>query len=292
MKTTAGPTERPNPASPFDLTGKVAVVTGATKGIGLGIARGLARQGARLVVSSRQLADCERVAAELDAEFGGGAIVAKGVACDIDRLDDIERLADAARAAFDGVDMLVCNASALSFIGPAASTPPEVFDRLLKTNIHHNFRLCEALRPDIARRGGGSIILIGSMAGESASPNMLAYGVAKAGIAHMALSLADEMAHENIRVNCIAPGLIRTNASQPLWRNEPLLKATVGSIPLQRIGEPEDIAGVVAFLVSQAGSYITGQTVLVDGGWASLSPPKASSAPDFLTAAADDLNRR
>lgn len=276
----------------FDLAGKVAVVTGATKGIGLGIARELARQGARLVVSSRQPAECERTAAQLNAEFGGGAVIAKGTACDIDRLEDIERLAKFAREAFDGVDILVCNAAAMSFVGPAANTPPQVFERLFSTNIHHNFRLCEALRPDIARRGGGGIVLIGSMAGHTPSPNMLAYSVAKAGVAHMARSLADEMASDNIRVNCIAPGLTRTNASQPLWRNEQTLKSTTDTIPLRRIGEPEDVAGAVVFLVSRAGSYVTGQTILVDGGWALLSPPKSSAAPGFLDAAADALNQR
>jgi NAD(P)-dependent dehydrogenase (short-subunit alcohol dehydrogenase family) len=276
----------------FDLTGKVAVVTGATKGIGLGVARELVRQGARVVISSRKRDDCEQTASELDAEFGDGAVIARGVACDIDRLDDIERLAEVAQGAFGGVDILVCNAAAMSFVGPAANTPPQVFERLFSTNIHHNFRLCEALRPHIASRGGGSIVLIGSMAGHTPSPTMLAYSVAKAGVAHMALSLADEMAGENIRVNCIAPGLVRTNASQPLWRNEQTLKATTDTIPLRRIGEPEDIAGAVVFLVSRAGSYVTGQTILVDGGWARLSPPKSSPAPDFLEAAADALNKR
>ena len=276
----------------FDLTGKVAVVTGATRGIGLGVARELARQGARVVISSRKPDECERTAAELNAALGGGAVIAKGAACDMDRLDDIERFVEVARSAFDGVDILVCNAAAMSFVGPAANTPPEVFERLFNTNIHHNFRLCEALRPEIARRGGGSIVLIGSMAGHTPSPTMLAYSVAKAGVAHMALSLADEMASENIRVNCIAPGLVRTSASQPLWRNEQTLKATTDTIPLRRIGEPEDIAGAVVFLVSRAGSYVTGQTILVDGGWARLSPLKSSSAPDFLGAAADALNNR
>jgi len=291
MTKSVASSERAKPASPFDLTGKVAVVTGATKGIGLGIARGLARQGCRLVISSRHLAECERAAAELNTEFGDGAVVAKPVACDIDRLDDISRMTGLAQAAFGGVDILVCNAAALSFTGPAETTPPAVFERLLSTNIHHNFRLCEGLRPEIAKRGGGSIILIGSMAGESASPNMLAYGVAKAGVSHMALSLADEMASDNIRVNCIAPGLIRTHASRPVWRKGQLLKTIVDSIPLQRIGEPEDVAGVVVFLVSQAGAYVTGQTILVDGGWTRLSPPRFAASPGFVDVAAD-LNKR
>ena len=255
----------------FDLTGRVAVVTGATKGIGLGVAQQLVGHGAKVVISSRNQALCDEVAADLNA--GAGGVVAKGVACDIDKLEDIERLAQASREAFGGVDILVCNAAALAFIGPAGSTPPAVFERLLATNIHHNFRLCEALRGDIAKRGG-SIILIGSMAGHTASANLLGYAVAKAGVAHLARCLADEMAAEGIRVNCVAPGLIRSFSSQPLWRNEQMLKASERGIPLQRIGEPEDVAGAVIFLASRAGSYVTGETILVDGGRTMLSPPQ------------------
>jgi len=274
----------------FDLTGKVAVVTGATKGIGLGVARALVEHGAKVIVSSRDQPLCDQVASDLNAAFGKGAVIAKGVACDIDRLDDIERLAVAARGAFDGVDILVCNAAALAFIGPAATTPSDVFERLLSTNIHHNFRLCEALRPDIARRGGGSIILIGSLAGHSASANLLGYAVSKAGVAHLARCLADEMAAERIRVNCIAPGLIRSFSSQPIWRNERILEASERGIPLGRIGEPEDVAGTVVFLASRAGSYVTGETILVDGGRTLLSPPQAGRA-NALSDAASALNR-
>ena len=283
--------EKDREASPFDLTGKVAVVTGATKGIGLGIARALARQGARVVLSSRQATECQQVAKALDNEFAQGEVIAKGVACDIDRLADIERLAAAGRDAFGGVDILVCNAAAMSFIGPSADTPLDVFERLLSTNIHHNFRLCAAFRPEIARRGGGSIILIGSMSGQSPSPNMLAYGVAKAGVSHMALSLADEMAGEKIRVNCIAPGLVRTHASQALWRNAAAVESVSASIPLQRIGEPEDIGGAVVFLVSAAGSYVTGQTLLVDGGWTCLSARTPASAANPVDLVAADRNQ-
>ncbi len=290
MRSPSASLSGPDPVSLFDLTGKVAVVTGATKGIGLGVACELARHGAKLVISSRHQADCDRVAAELDTEFGAGGSIARGVACDIDSLGDIDRLAKAATIPFGGVDILVCNAAALAFVGPAATTPPDVFDRLLTTNIHHNFRLCEALRPSISSRGGGSIILIGSLAGHSASPNLLAYGVAKAGVAHMARCLADEMAPENIRVNCIAPGLVRTHASQPLWRNEAALRASTNGIPMQRIGEPEDIAGAVIFLASRAGSYVTGETILVDGGRTRLSPPR--SGPDQLDAMGASLNER
>jgi len=273
----------------FDLTGKIAVVTGATKGIGLGIATQLAAHGARVVVSSRTQADCDALASELNARFGAGGDIAKGAVCNLDKLEDIDALAKTARAAFGGVDILVCNAAALAFIGPAPATPPDVFQRLLNTNIHHNFRLCEALRGDIAARGGGSIVLIGSMAGHSASANILAYGVAKAGVAHMARCLADEMAAQNIRVNCVAPGLIRSHASTPVWSNETVLDTIVGAIPLQRIGEPEDIAGAVIFLASAAGSYVTGETIIVDGGRTMLSPP-TRGVTGGLDSLADTLN--
>lgn len=274
----------------FDLTGKVAVVTGATKGIGLGVARQLAAHGARLVVSSRTQADCDRLADELNAQFGAGGVIARGVACDLDKLDDVERLAIAARAAFGAVDILVCNAAALAFIGAAAATPPDVFERLLNTNIHHNFRLCESLRADIAARGGGSIVLIGSSAGHAASANLLAYGVAKAGVSHMARCLADEMAGENIRVNCVAPGLIRSHASTPVWSNAKVMNELVGAIPLKRIGEPDDIAGAVIFLCSAAGCYVTGETLLVDGGRTRLSPPARGGGLDSLAATLNDNN--
>ena len=274
----------------FDLGGKVAVVTGATKGIGLGIARELVRHGASVVVSSRDQALCDQVAQAFNTEFGRGGVVARGAACDIDSLDDIERFAATAREAFGGVDILVCNAAALPFIGPSADTPPEAFERVLSTNIHHNFRLCQALRGSMAVRGGGSIVLIGSQAGHAPSPSVLAYGVAKAGVAHMALSLADEMAAENIRVNCVAPGLIRSFSSQPLWRDAATLRSVAQAIPLGRIGEPEDIAGAVIFLVSAAGAFVTGETILVDGGRNRLSPPR--TGPTALEAAADTLNAR
>lgn len=272
----------------FDLTGKVAVVTGATKGIGRGVAQHLAAHGAKVVVSSRNRAEADAVAAELDAEFGAGQVVARGAVCDLDKLADIEPFAKTAAGLFGGVDILVCNAAALAFVGPAASTPPDLFERLLNTNIHHNFRLCEAFRGVIASRGGGAMVLIGSLAGHQASPNLLAYGVAKAGVAHMARCLADEMAAENIRVNCVAPGLIRSYSSRPLWRNAAMLKASEAGIPLQRIGEPEDVAGAVVFLVSRAGSYMTGETILVDGGRTQLSPPRSDAGA--LSAVASAVN--
>jgi NAD(P)-dependent dehydrogenase (short-subunit alcohol dehydrogenase family) len=216
------------------------------------------------------------VAADLDKQYGDGQVIAKGVACDLDKLEDVERLAERAREAFGGVDILVCNASRLSFIGPSATTPPEIFESTLNTNIHHNFRLCHALRGDIAARGGGTMILIGSGAGLQASPQNLAYAVSKAGLSHMARCLADEFAPDNIRVVCVAPGLIRSFSTNSKL-GEAGLKAASASIPLQRIGEPHEIAGTVVFLASPAGGFITGCTIPVDGGRSLLSPPNRDS---------------
>ncbi|MET0183343.1 MAG: SDR family oxidoreductase [Caulobacterales bacterium] len=259
----------------FDLTGKVAVITGATKGIGLGIAKQMAAHGAKLVISAREAALCESVAAELNDTYGGGKVIAKGQACDLMKLEDIARLQEFSRGAFGGVDIVVANASMLStYHGPSEGIPPELFDTMLSTNVHHNFRLCSGFRGDLAKRGGGAMILIGSLAGHSASPNLLAYAVSKAGVSHVARCLADEMAADNIRVNCVAPGLIRSFSSQRLMENEKALARVSAGIPLKRPGEAEEVAGAVIFLASAAGAYVTGETILVDGGRANLSPPQ------------------
>jgi NAD(P)-dependent dehydrogenase (short-subunit alcohol dehydrogenase family) len=284
--------EEKKPMMLFDLTGKIALVTGATKGIGHGIADQLAAHGARVIVTGRELADADRVASEINGQRGKGEIVAKGAAFDINKLDDCGRLAKSARDAWGGIDILVCNAAVLPFIGTSKDTPPEMFDQLLTTNIHHNFRLCQAVRGDIASRGGGAIILVGSVSGNTASPMTMAYGVAKAGIAHMARSLADELAPERIRVNCIAPGLIRSFTSGMVWRDPTRLKVAEAGIPLGRIGEPEDIAGAVVFLASNAGSYVTGTTIYVDGGRSFLAPPGRASHLSGIYGAAKSANEK
>src|SRR5262245_27078415 len=164
----------------FDMTGQVAVVTGSTKGIGLGIAQQMAAHGAKVIVSSRDQALCDRVAGNIDGQYGKSQTVAKGIAFDLNAPDDIERFARDCEAAFGRVDTLVCNAAILQ----SADSRP-TFDRILSGNIHHNYLLCEAFRPIIARCGGGSILLIGSVAGQTPMPSLMAYATAKAGLAHM-----------------------------------------------------------------------------------------------------------
>ena len=259
--------------SMFDLTGKVAIVTGATKGIGLGIAQAIAAQGAKLVVASRDQAACDALAEDLNKTYGKGAKIAHGIAFDLDRLEDMQALATKSAAVWGGIDILVCNAAILPYIGPSIDTPPELFDRILTCNIHHNFRLCQAVRPSMKARGGGSIVLIGSEAGHGASPMVLAYSVAKAGLAHLARNLADEFVNDKIRVNCVAPGLIRSFSSDSTLTDENVRAAMIDSIPMKRIGEPADVAGAVVYCVSEASTYTTGGVLLVDGGRAFLTPP-------------------
>ena len=255
----------------FDLSGKSVLITGATKGIGRGIAHRMAEAGAKLVVSSRDQSACDEFASDLNQKYGEGETIAKGFACDLNEREQLEPLANFAVKQWDGLDILVCNAAVLPFMGPSRDTPPEKFDRILISNQHHNFRLCQFARTGMAKKGGGRIILIGSASGLSSSPNVMAYAIAKAGLTHMSRCLADEFAADNITVNCVAPGLIRSFSSRPLWEDEGILNEVVSDIPLQRIGEPEDVAGAVIFLASSAGAYVTGATIPVDGGRTTLS---------------------
>jgi NAD(P)-dependent dehydrogenase (short-subunit alcohol dehydrogenase family) len=229
-------------------------------------------------VSSRDGAECERTADELNQRYGNGRKVSRGVPGDLARLADVQRLAEEAVSAFDGLDILVCNAAVMPFMGNSADTPPDVFDKILTVNIHHNFRLAQAVRRSMRERGGGSIVLIGSATGHMPMIQTMAYSIAKSGVAHMVRCLADEMVVDNIRVNGVAPGLIRSAASTPLWSDPQLLEESVRDIPLGRIGEPEDIAGAVIFLSSAAGSFVTGSTILVDGGRVLLTPPVARAS--------------
>ena len=269
--------------SMFDLTGKVAVVTGASKGIGLGIAQQMAAHGAKVIVSSRDQKLCDEVAADIDRTHGGGQRIAVGIASDLSKLEDGERLATAAREVWGRIDTVVCNAAIFAFIGPSADTPPDDFDRILTGNIHHNFRICQAFRPDLAETRG-SIILIGSGSAHVASPRSLAYAAAKAAVVHMSRSLADEFAPEGIRVNCVAPGLIRSFTARKTF-GDTGLEAAGERIPLGRAGEPEDIAGAVMFLASKAGEFVTGQVFAVDGGSSTLSPRQSRSVLDKVTVA-------
>ena len=245
----------------FDLSGKVAVVTGSSRGIGLAIAEALAGQGAKVVVSSRKEDACNEAAAKINAE-GGEAI---GIACNIVENDDLDRLVEKTRGTFGKIDILVCNAGISPFFGPAVDLPDEKFDLIMRANVRANIHLCKLVLPEMKERKDGAVIVTSSVAVKKGN-NTMAYSISKAAVDQLVRNLAVENSPDNIRVNAIAPGLIKTHFSRVLWENEEALNERLSRIPMRRIGEPEDLAGIAVLLASKAGSWITGQTFFVDGG--------------------------
>ncbi len=246
----------------FDLTGKVAVVTGSSKGIGRAIAERLAEHGAKVVVSSRKPDLCETVAQGIRAK-GGEATV---IPCHIARKEELQNLVDRTVALWGGIDVLVCNAAVNPYMGPAAGASDDVYERIMGANVRSNFWLCNMALPQMAERGGGSIIIISSIGGLRGSPQLGLYAISKAADMQLARNICVEWGPQNIRANTIAPGLIRTDFARALWENPDLYRKRTRDTPLQRIGEPDEIAGAAVFLASRAGSFVTGHTLVIDGG--------------------------
>lgn len=246
----------------FDLTGKVAIVTGSSRGIGRSIAEAMAAFGAKVVVSSRKPQACEEVRDAIVAK-GGQAIV---VPCNIGSKEELLRLVEETNKAYGAIDILVCNAAVNPHFGPSQDIPDSAFDKVMTSNVRSNHWLCQMTIPSMAERGGGSVIIVSSIGGLKGSALLGAYGISKAADMQMARNLAVEWGPRNVRVNCIAPGLVRTDFARALWEDPAIYEKTVRSYPLRRIGEPQEIAGAAVFLASAAGSFTTGQTVVVDGG--------------------------
>lgn len=255
----------------FDLTGKVAVVTGGSRGIGRAICERMAEHGAKVVVSSRKLDACQVVVDAIKAK-GGEAIA---VACNIGRKNELEALVAAATTAYGGIDILVCNAAINPHFGPAMTIPDEVFDKMMGTNIKSNMWLSHMAIPSMEARGGGAVIIISSIGGYRGSVKLGAYAITKAADIQLARNLAVEWGPKNIRVNCIAPGLVRTDFARALWEDPVNYKKRTRETPLQRIGEPDEIAGAAIFLASPAGSFTTGQSFVIDGGTLAGAPAGA-----------------
>ena len=246
----------------FDLTGKVAVVTGSSRGIGRAIALRFAEHGASVVVSSRKLDACQIVVDEITA--AGGTAIA--IPASISSKSDLERLITETVQKLGPVDVLVCNAASNPYYGPLAGITDEQFRKILDNNIISNHWLAQLVAPGMIERKDGSIIIVSSIGGIKGSPVIGAYNVSKAADMQLARNLAVEWGEHNIRVNCIAPGLIKTDFARALWEDPKMAKAVERSTPLRRIGDPDDIAGAAVYLASAAGRYMTGQTVVVDGG--------------------------
>ena len=247
----------------FDLTGKVAVITGASKGIGKSMVEGLAQSGAKVVVSSRKQEAVDEVAAELKA----AGLEAVGIACNAGSMEDCKNLIEKTVEIYGGVDILVNNAAANPAFGPVVKTDEKAFDKIMDVNVKGPFELAKLCFPIMKSRGGGSIINIASIGGISPEAFIGIYNVSKAALISLTKVQAKEMGKFNIRSNAICPGLIKTKFSEALWSDENLLEESVKHIPMPRIGEPDEMAGLALFLASEASSYCTGGVFTADGGW-------------------------
>ena len=248
--------------NPFDLSGQVAVITGSSRGIGRSAAEIMASLGAKVVVSSRKADACEGVAAAIK-KAGGEAMV---IPCNISRKEEVGALVKGTLDAWGRIDTLVCNAAVNPYYGPLAGLSDEAFDKIMSSNVKSNIWLSNLAIPGMAKQGGGSVIIVSSIGGIRGTGILGAYGISKAADFSLARSLAVEWGPKNVRVNCIAPGLVKTDFARALWENPDNLKKRLETTPLRRIGEPGDIGGIAAFLASPAAAYITGQVIVADGG--------------------------
>ena len=248
----------------FNLNNKSILITGSSRGIGKSIARHCAIHGANVIISSRKLNICEQTAEEINNEVGKE--LAHPIAASISDENQLNELVKKTREKLGKIDVLVCNAATNPFMGSMLDMPNDKFDKVMNNNIKSNQILCNLVLPEMIDRKDGSIIIISSIAAIKGSAILGAYNISKAADVMIVKNIAAEFGHKNIRANSIAPGLIKTDFAKALWENPEILKTVLGTTPMQRIGEPDEIAGVAVMLASEAGNYINGQTIVVDGG--------------------------
>ena len=244
----------------FDLSGKVALVTGSTRGIGRSIAEELAAAGAKVVISSRKADACEQVKAELEKRKF--EVLAK--ACNVSRKEELQALVDATLAKWGRIDIVVANAATNPYYGPLTGIGDDAFDKIFANNLKSVLWLAGMTLPLMHQ--GGSFTLVGSIGGLIANTVIGAYGMSKAAGHHLVRNLAAEWGPKNVRVNAIAPGLIKTEFARALWEDPKRAQERVSNTPLRRLGEPKDIGGIAVFLASDAAAFITGQVIVADGG--------------------------
>lgn len=247
----------------FDLTGKTAIVTGSSRGIGRAIAEQLAAHGANVVISSRTQEDCDKVAEGINAKGAGRAVA---IAASISSKQALEELAEKTRAEFGPIDIMVCNAASNPHYGSLDDISDEQFRKVLDNNVLSNHWLIQQALPDMRASGGGAIIVVSSIGGLRGSPTIGAYNVSKAADFQLVRNYAVENGKHNIRVNAIAPGVVKTDFARALWEDQKMHDATAARTPMRRLGDPDDIAGVAVMLASRAGGWMTGQMVVIDGG--------------------------
>ncbi|HEY0940013.1 MAG TPA: SDR family oxidoreductase [Steroidobacter sp.] len=248
----------------FDLTGKVAVVTGSSRGIGRAIAEAFAAAGARVVISSRKQPACEEVAAAINAKHGEERAIA--IAASISDKTALQMMVAETRARFGKIDVLVCNAASNPYYGPMAGISDEQFRKVFDNNVLANHWLVSMISPEMIERRDGAIVVVSSIGGLIGSEVIGAYNISKAADLQLVRNLAIELGPHSVRINAIAPGVIRTDFARALWEDPAAQAALERATPLGRIGEPYEIAGAAVFLASKASTYMTGQIVIVDGG--------------------------
>lgn len=253
-------------SSLFDLTGKTALITGSSKGIGKAIAFEMARHGATVVISSRKAEVCQEVADAINSDVGDGPGRAVSIPAHIGHKEELERLVAETRQQCGQIDSLVCNAAVNPYYGSMDGLPDDAFDKILNINIKSNHWLAQMVLPEMRERKDGSITIVSSVGGLRGSTVLGAYCISKAADLQLVRNLACEVGPDNVRVNAISPGLVRTDFARALWENPDILKARTAGDPLRRIGEPEEIAGIAVYLASRAGGFTTGQNFVIDGG--------------------------
>ena len=248
----------------FNLNNKSILITGSSRGIGKSIARHCAIHGANVIISSRKLNICEKTADEINNEVGKE--LAHPIAANISNENQLDELVNKTREKLGKIDVLICNAATNPFMGSMLDMPNDKFDKVMNNNIKSNQILCNLVLPEMIDKEDGSIIIISSIAAIKGSAILGAYNISKDADVMIVKNIAAEFGHKNIRANSIAPGLIKTDFAKALWENPDILKTVLATTPMKRIGEPDEIAGVAVMLASEAGNYINGQTIVVDGG--------------------------
>lgn len=246
----------------FRLDGQVALITGSSRGIGRATAEAMAAQGARVVISSRKADACEETASAI-RDDGGEAIA---VPCNISDKAQLQNLVDATLKEWGRIDILVCNAAVNPYFGPLSGLSDEAYEKTMNANVRSNIWLCNMVIPQMAERGDGAVIIVSSVGGLKGTDKIGIYGITKAADMALARNLAVEWGPRNVRVNCLAPSIIKTDMARALWENKEIYDAAVRNYPLRRIGEVQEVAGAAVYLASAAGRFTSGHTLVIDGG--------------------------
>lgn len=262
----------------IDLSNQVVLITGGTGGIGYGTVEQFLKAGARVAFCAPDAAECAACEEDFRTRLGLGADRVVGIAADLRDRESLARFVNAALSRWGRIDTLICNAAEFGVASVIEDVECESYARILQSNVVNNFHICRLVLPQMVERGAGSIVLLSSIVGFTTMPTNIPYSSSKAAIMSMARSLAAEYAATGVRVNCISPGLIRSNSSRDIWENEELARTYIPSkIPMQRIGEPQEIGSVCVFLASPLASYITAATIPVDGGRLGVGMPAGST---------------